>query len=175
MFHPACSRATFCRGAHRRLKESISHRTKAAKSAKTRNSVDKHPPSVANPFNLIKHKGLIGVAAAKTDQYPRACHQSLPVPRGRLKAGQTRRRPQGMCFPCQGLQRSMARFQATTRRAGPDSAQGCVARSLFGIPNYTPRALPCALSGSGAVLVMIDDTPYLSPADAKTKRAAPKV
>jgi hypothetical protein len=67
---PACSRATFCRGADRRLKKSICHRTKAAKSAKKQNSVDKFGPSVANPINLIKHKGLIGVAAAKTDQYP---------------------------------------------------------------------------------------------------------
>jgi len=30
----------------------------------------------------------------------------------RLKAGQARRSPQGMAFPFQGLQRSMARFQA---------------------------------------------------------------
>ncbi|WP_433768502.1 hypothetical protein [Pseudomonas putida] len=52
------------------LKESIYQWTKAAKSAKKQKSVDKYPPFVANPFNLIKHKGLIGVAAAKTDQYP---------------------------------------------------------------------------------------------------------
>jgi hypothetical protein len=54
----------------RHLTKTISRRTEAAKSAKKQSLVDKPQPSAANPFNLIKRKGLIGVAASKTDQYP---------------------------------------------------------------------------------------------------------
>jgi hypothetical protein len=116
-------------GCKRHPAKTISRRTEAAKSAKKQSLVDKPQPFAANPFNLIKRKGLIGVAASKTDQYPRACHQSLPVPRGRLKTGQARRRPQGMCFPSQGLQRSMARFQA------PPGGPGLIVRraALLGV------------------------------------------
>ena len=86
------------------------------------------------------------------------CHQSFTELRCRLKARQARRRPPGMSFPSQGLQRTMARFQPTTRRAGPDFVQGCVTRRLFEMPNHTPRALPCTKSGSGAAQEMTDDT-----------------
>ncbi|MGJ7517251.1 hypothetical protein ACSFE6_23335 [Pseudomonas baetica] len=50
--------------------ETISRRTKAAKSVKKQSLVDKSQLSAENPYNLIKRKGLIGVAASKTDQYP---------------------------------------------------------------------------------------------------------
>jgi hypothetical protein len=53
-----------------RLTKTTLRRTDAAKSAKTQSLVDKPAPNAANPFNLIKRNGLIGVAATKTDQYP---------------------------------------------------------------------------------------------------------
>jgi hypothetical protein len=49
---------------------SILRRTELAKSAKKRSLADKQRLSAVNPYNLIKHKSLIGVAASKTDQYP---------------------------------------------------------------------------------------------------------
>jgi hypothetical protein len=52
------------------LQKTISRRTEAAKSAKEQSLVDKLQPSAVNPYNLIKRKGLIGVAVSKTDQYP---------------------------------------------------------------------------------------------------------
>ncbi|CAI8802755.1 hypothetical protein EMIT0194P_10230 [Pseudomonas serbica] len=54
----------------RHLTKTISLRTDAEKSAKKQSLVDKPQPFAANPNNLIKRKGLIGVAASKTDQYP---------------------------------------------------------------------------------------------------------
>jgi hypothetical protein len=52
------------------LEKRFSRRTEAAKSAKKQSLVDKPQPFAANPYNLIKPDGLIGVAASKTDQYP---------------------------------------------------------------------------------------------------------
>jgi hypothetical protein len=50
--------------------KTISLRTDGGKSAKKQSLVDKPQLTAANPNNLIKRKGLIGVAASKTDQYP---------------------------------------------------------------------------------------------------------
>ncbi|MDR9865870.1 hypothetical protein [Pseudomonas baetica] len=49
---------------------------------------------------------------------PRGLSQLVSPPRCRLKAGQAKRRPLGMVFPFQGLQRSLARFKAQPEGPG---------------------------------------------------------
>jgi hypothetical protein len=44
--------------------------------------------------------------------------QLISPPRCRLKASQARRRPLGMVFPFQGVQRSLARFKAQPEGPG---------------------------------------------------------
>ncbi|EFQ62482.1 hypothetical protein PFWH6_3559 [Pseudomonas fluorescens WH6] len=61
---------------------------------------------------------LTVTGAGRRSRPPRGHSQLVSTPRCRLKAGQARRRPLGMVFPFQGLQRSMARFKAQPEGPG---------------------------------------------------------
>ncbi|RJG12473.1 hypothetical protein D3879_04060 [Pseudomonas cavernicola] len=65
-----------------------------------------------------------------------------------------------MVIPCQGLQRSMARFQAQPEGTGLPLRRAALLVVHLEQPNHTPRVLPCATVGSGAGWQITENTPF---------------
>ncbi|TBU88659.1 hypothetical protein DNK34_20685 [Pseudomonas dryadis] len=63
-----------------------------------------------------------------------------------------------MVFPCQVLQRRMARFPAQPVGPGPFCRDTAFLAGSFGQPNFAARALPRGKTGSGAVVLKRQQT-----------------